>query len=244
MTAQSITAPRFEPCELATEMSSLSLSDQAEALNELFGRGTPAVKDEDPDVIKEALQALFQEISCIKDKSAFRQALQQCPAGYAQSDQFCLMFLRAERFDASRAAQRVVKYWEEKLKLFGPRKAFRRLTIHDLEPKDVETLREGGIRMLPGRDASGRGLLYIDRTKWNRDRDSMVSSPCIVPWVCWVQPKEAMGTNDFEIICNSFGFCGIWSTQALKMLTFRRAGWSLLKLARNCLLSSISIASW
>ena len=183
MSSISLTAPRFERDELATEMSSLSLSDQSEALNDLFGRGTAAVKDEDPAVIKEALQALSQEISCIKDKSAVCQALQQCP-GYAQNDKFCLKFLRAERFDTSRAAQLVVKYWEEKQKLFGPQKAFRRLTIHDLEPKDVETLREGGIRMLPGRDASGRGLLYIDRTKWNRDRESMVSSPCIVPWVC------------------------------------------------------------
>jgi hypothetical protein len=179
MSSISLTAPRFERDELATEMSSLSLSDQTEALNDLFGRGTAVVKDEDNPVIKEALQALSQEISYIKDKSAFRQALQQCP-GYAQNDKFCLQFLRAERFDTSRAAQRVVKYWEEKLKLFGPRKAFCRLTIHDLEPKDVETLREGGIRTLPGRDASGRGLLHCDWAKWNRDRDSMVSSPYMV----------------------------------------------------------------
>jgi hypothetical protein len=183
MTTQSITAPRFEECELSEERSSLSASDQTEALHDLFGRGKAPLKDEDHALIKEAQRALSQEISDIEHKSAYLQALNQCP-GYALNDQFRLTFLRAERFNTSRAAQRVVNYWEEKLKLFGPQKAFRRLTIHDLDAKDVDTLREGGIRMLPGRDASGRGLLYYDRTKWNGDRQSMVSLSDVVPWVC------------------------------------------------------------
>jgi hypothetical protein len=179
MCSISLTAPRFELDELTTERSSLSFSDQTEALSDLFGSGNATVKNKDHALIQEALRALSQEIRDIKDKSAYRQALNQCP-GYALNDQFCLAFLRAERFNTSRAAQRVVNYWEEKLKLFGPQKAFRRLTIHDLDAKDVETLREGGIRMLPGRDDSGRGLLYCDWAEWNGDRQSMVS--CFTRW--------------------------------------------------------------
>lgn len=171
MSAFSVTAPRFDRRDLAAEFNELSPSQKKAAQRDLYGL-TKAIK-ENATMQHAALQGLSLALDEIQDKHAFLQALEQCPQ-HAQNDQFTLSFLRADAFDAKRASSRLVQYWEEKLKLFGPLKTFRPLTINDLEPQDLATLRDGGLRILPGKDSAGRGLLYCDATKWSRDRDSMI----------------------------------------------------------------------
>ena len=173
MASISITAPRFERRDLAMETSSLTPKQHEAAQKDLYGGVKNATK-EDVTTHDQALLALSQEIALIQDKPAFLLALQRCP-DYVRNKKFGLSFLRAERFDARRAAQRLTLYWKEKLDLFGPQKAFRHLTIHDLEPQDVESLRQGSFLMPPGKDSGGRGLLFSDRMKWTHDRESMVS---------------------------------------------------------------------
>ena len=77
------------------------------------------------------------------------------------------------------AALRITAYWQEKVKLFGIDRAFRRLGLQDLTEAEHEiALRRGGIQALPGTDAAGRGIVFYDRTRWEARRShraSMVS---------------------------------------------------------------------
>ena len=50
------------------------------------------------------------------------------------------MFLRAERFDAPKAAIRLVNHFEGKLVLFGEDKLVKRITLDDLEEEDIEEI--------------------------------------------------------------------------------------------------------
>lgn len=63
----------------------------------------------------------------------------------------------------------MVAYWKSKVELFGPERAFHPITTHDLiELGGDEALKKGGIRCLPEKDASGRGILVIDRTRFDQ----------------------------------------------------------------------------
>jgi hypothetical protein len=51
---------------------------------------------------------------------------------------FKLMFLRADYYDASKAARRLAKYFEDKLHLFGEDKLVKKITLDDLSEEDME----------------------------------------------------------------------------------------------------------
>jgi hypothetical protein len=58
--------------------------------------------------------------------------------------------------------------------MFGAEKAYKRLTIDDLEGEELAVMESGGVVPLQARDKSGRGILLMDRTKWITDnRNSM-----------------------------------------------------------------------
>lgn len=59
-----------------------------------------------------------------------------------------------------------MKYWEEKVAIFGDEKAFKKLTLQSLEEEDRKALNERGIQVLPGYDESGRSILLSCRFKW------------------------------------------------------------------------------
>jgi hypothetical protein len=63
----------------------------------------------------------------------------------------------------------MVTYWKSKVELFGPDRAFHTITTRDLiELGGEEALKKGGIRCLPEKDASGRGIVVIDRTRFDQ----------------------------------------------------------------------------
>ncbi|KAI2489726.1 hypothetical protein MHU86_24853 [Fragilaria crotonensis] len=163
MTVFSCSAPRFEISELATEMACLSSEAVDEANRDLFGLGEPSPENESTF---SALQRLDEALCCIDEKPELIQATNMCP-DYVNSQEFRLMFLRSENLNADKAAQRMVVYWSEKVKIFGSEKAYRPLTIDDLEPNDVRVIEDGGVIALPEKDEKGRGLIFTDITKWN-----------------------------------------------------------------------------
>jgi hypothetical protein len=55
------------------------------------------------------------------------------------------------------------------VELFGPERAFDTITTRDLiELGGEDALKKGGIRCLPEKDASGRGIVVIDRTRFDQ----------------------------------------------------------------------------
>jgi hypothetical protein len=66
------------------------------------------------------------------------------------------------------AAQKMVMYWEYKVKLFGPEVAFRqggKIFLSDLNDDDLATLDANGLFWLPN-DEAGRGVMFSRRQLW------------------------------------------------------------------------------
>jgi hypothetical protein len=83
------------------------------------------------------------------------------------------------------AAKRLTLYWKEKLRVFGTEKTYRRLSLGDLEDRDIEVIRISGLIPLPSKDCHGRGIFSMVRTKWNNNRDSMSRVQFYV-WHCMI----------------------------------------------------------
>ena len=105
------------------------------------------------------LQELDQAIDQIQHKDAYNQA-QQAHNGYIANPKFRLVFLRAESFNARKAADRLVAFMDEKLLRFGPRALSRQLTIDDMSKASKSLLiKKGLMQVLPTRDSAGRAIL-------------------------------------------------------------------------------------
>jgi hypothetical protein len=66
--------------------------------------------------------------------------------------EFRLSFLRAEQFQPQKAAERLLRYYEEKQRLFPSVLLARAITISDLDEEAVQHLECGRMQLLPERD--------------------------------------------------------------------------------------------
>mmetsp|Transcript_27829 Transcript_27829/g.39154 ORF Transcript_27829/g.39154 Transcript_27829/m.39154 type:complete len:364 (+) Transcript_27829:42-1133(+) len=125
-------------------------------------------------LISSSLEALEIAIDSIEEKEAYETALFVDPVNI-QDDSYRLAFLRADRFDVDAAAQRIVKYWDRKVELFGADIAFKvDSDILDLKVEDYQALIKGGIQILPNRDEFGRLLVFMCLNDFENNVDSMV----------------------------------------------------------------------
>ena len=111
---------------------------------------------ETPDLISLRQAQLEQELQAIAVKPAFNYVQRTSPH-YLEG--LLLMFLRAERFDASKTAPRLVSFFEAKLQLFGAPALGRSLVLADLSVQDQICLRSGCLQLLSSRSASKQAIL-------------------------------------------------------------------------------------
>lgn len=160
------TAPTVTQEQVEAEKAALTEEEQRQIQNDLHGAYEPI--EETPQLIADKIDEMRQHINAIEDedKESYLVAQEKC-AEYCNSEEFQLMFLRADKFDAEKAASRLVSYWDEKLDLFGPDKTYKRLSVNDLldNPGDVEILKSGAFYSLPNKDEAGRGILFLNRSK-------------------------------------------------------------------------------
>jgi hypothetical protein len=143
--------------ELAREMNQLSVQERERKFEEMHG--VSSFTEETDDLVAETLVQLHDEINSIPFKNAYDLAYQM-DSIYVESRKFRLMFLRAELFDARKAAERLVLFLEKKLKFFGPATLVRSIQMGDLDDADIATLKAGAFQILPSRDRSGRPILF------------------------------------------------------------------------------------
>jgi hypothetical protein len=135
-------------------MNQLSIEEQEKVLEDVHGIARAV--DEPLDYVKNSLVLLEQELSKItRNKVAFDLAKSQSKE-YVTSEKLQLMFLRAESFDADKAASRMVRFFHEKYKLFGAEKLTKDIVLADLDPDDIAALESGVYQMLPEKDCAGR----------------------------------------------------------------------------------------
>jgi hypothetical protein len=141
---------------LAKEMNQMSLKERGQAYEDIHG--VDEVIKETPEFLAERLQALDRELQLIPNKPAYDQAETICYE-YVNDPKFRLMFLRADCFHPEKAAIRLVKFMEGKLKYFGPEALGRPIELSDLDANTQRYLKSGILQFLPSRDQAGRAVL-------------------------------------------------------------------------------------
>lgn len=97
-----------------------------------------------------------------------------------------MRFLRADRFDAELAAQRLVLHFQIKQELFGDEKLGREIFLQDIRivEDDWDAMQRGFLQVLPKRDFSGRRVLFFYKaiSGCYRKRENIVS----IDVRCWI----------------------------------------------------------
>ena len=149
---------------------------------DVYGQVHPV---ETPQLIKGKLKdfdAAVEELRKQKDdshKSLF-QAMEKCPELLTRD--FKLMFLRCEVFNTDLAVERYSQYWEKRVKVFGPEKAFQPLTLDKAVSDDHVALELGMMRVVHGvTDPTGRAIVYLDPSVQDRTKYARLSM-CRALW--------------------------------------------------------------
>jgi hypothetical protein len=159
---------------LAKEMNLLSVEEREKVLEDVHGIARAV--DEPLDYVKNSLVLLEEELSKIaRNKVAFDLAKFQSKE-YVSSEKLRLMFLRAESFNAYKAASRMVSFFDEKYKLFGADKLTKDIGLADLDPDDIAALETGFYQVLPEKDCAGRKVFcFFPKLKVVQTTQNMVS---------------------------------------------------------------------
>jgi hypothetical protein len=158
---------------LAKELNQLSMKEREEVYHDIHG--VAEIVGEAPEFVEIKLKEIEEELANIPVKDAYNQAKEKSPE-YVTSIRKCLMFLRADRFDAREAAARMVRYYQEKLHIFGHEPLARDILMSDLNEEERSSLKAGYIQLLPGRDGAGRAIIFgLNKLRTGAFRGSAVS---------------------------------------------------------------------
>jgi len=141
---------------LSRELLQLSLQDRNAINEEIHGVRTIAPK-ESPEMLAEQLRNMDIEINKIEMKDAFDRS-QQFPNTYINQAEFRLRFLRADLFEAQKAALKMVNFLDLISELFGDFALRRQIQMSDFSREEMQIFRVGHQQLLPYRDRSGRRI--------------------------------------------------------------------------------------
>jgi hypothetical protein len=141
---------------LTQELNQMSLKERELTYEEVHS--VDKMIDEPTEFVTERQKALERELRMIPIKPAYDQA-EQISKVYVTDQKLRLQFLRAEYFNARKAAHRLVSFMEGKLHFFGPEVLARPIYLSDLDDDDFESLKSGFRQLLPSRDRAGRAIL-------------------------------------------------------------------------------------
>ena len=162
---------------LVKELNQLSVQERDNLYEEIHG--VAKVQDETPEYRAEALKLLWGKLKGLprRKKHAFNRALFLKPS-LEQDEDFLMMFLRADRFDAEKAALRLTRYFDCKLDLFGESKLVKKITMDDLSPDDMESVNSGCFLSIPDyRDQVGRPIqvFFVKNIRY-KEHENLVST--------------------------------------------------------------------
>jgi hypothetical protein len=149
--------PKSADALFARELSEMSMDEREQVYYDVHGVSTSAV-EETAEFIAQSLAKLDKEIAKIDKKKAFDFARVQNPS-FVDSRKSKLKFLRADQFDCRLAANRIVRFYDSKLELFGKSKLTQDIRLTDLSDEDDRVCVESGVgQVLPRRDRAGRAI--------------------------------------------------------------------------------------
>jgi len=203
----------------ARELYEMS-SDMREAINyELHGVRSRAIPEE-PAALTEALRLFQIEVDTRippHHKQAYTRATMGLKSNYVRTPEFRLRFLRAERFDITKAAIRYCRGLDFLVESFGEQALLRQLFLSDLSKEEERFLKKGFKQILPTRDRFGRRLLAHFGT-YSNDYSFSVRSK-VITYLCFGVLAEDLTTQRNGVV--SLGF---FSTDNADFFSFEQKG--------------------
>ena len=148
---------------IASEMSRLSVEERERVYDDVHGVGT--FNEEDPSFIGSCLDDLANHLLTQKQGTAYAIA-ESMSKQYVSDKDFCMMFLRAEEYDPSDAAERMIRFFEFKKELFGVEKLVKDIALDDMDEDDMHFLGNGYCQVSPYTDTAGRTIfVFIQKRK-------------------------------------------------------------------------------
>ena len=155
------------------DLGELSVEERNTILEDIHG--VHIFEKEDPKYIEECItKHILQEVSKIPNSNriAYNKANFVAPTKVSLNKKLLLSFLRASSYDVKVATKRIIKYFDYKLRLFGPDKLVKDITMHDLSKDDIDALYSGYSLKLPCKDSTGRMVWVMASKHINRTMKS------------------------------------------------------------------------
>lgn len=186
---------------LAQELNQLSVQERDLINDEIHGVRL-SCPNETPELLQNSLANLEAELESLPStptKSAYEKSLKH-PESYIHKDDFRLIFLRCEFFDAPKAALRMIKYLDLIHYAFGPKVLKRDVCLADFDNKGKEFLREGYHQVLPGMDRTGRRVVGNFAFAFDPDQPvkNQVCKTNSINTKTKVQRKDTLLSNQFR----------------------------------------------
>ena len=143
---------------IASDMSKLSIAEREKAENDVHGIGDTIV--ETPELLNRCLDEMNHFLEAIKRGTSYELA-EAMDRSYTSNVHFRTMFVRAERYRPSEAAERMIRFFDCKKELFGTELLVKDILLEHLSDDDVEALESGGLQVCPAKDSGGRPMLAI-----------------------------------------------------------------------------------
>jgi len=141
---------------IAQQMMKLSVEDREKVYSDVHG--VKEGKKENEEMIQDGLDSMQREIEKLQHKEAYDMACTK-DQKYVESRSFQLAFLRADSFDARKAAIRFVRHFQVKLDLFGEEKLVMDIVQDDLDRDTMGALYSGTGQILDTTDSAGRCII-------------------------------------------------------------------------------------
>lgn len=153
---------------ISDALNQISLEERERVVKDLHGVNFTNAEDLEAQsnaTAETKLEQMESELQRLKAASAWSLQLagiemaERQNIAYVQNPAFRVRFLRCEHWDPTKAASRLIRFFDWKLELFGESKLTKDIVLEDLEPEDIKMLKKGYMQRLPERDRAGRMIV-------------------------------------------------------------------------------------
>lgn len=228
---------------LANDLNTMTVDERNSVLDDIHGVRSLNLEDEDPSKLVDSLVHMNHALERIEPKTAFHMAVRLDSQYVLRDKHLRVRFLRAEEFDATKAARRFVDYLDFTHELFGAMALMRPIYFYDLTKNEQLVLREGGLQLLPCRDRAGRRILT--RIGYMGGPKEKQFTPSVRPY-CNIVLHSIVLVHVFLVLrwcCCCFGMLECWDVRyftTISKLFLKLTSFFSFSYHESCFLASLS----